>query len=61
LSRTGEFPQRVVPGEVLALVEARQAARQQKDWAASDEIRQKLAGLGWQVKDTPNGPQIEPL
>jgi hypothetical protein len=60
-SRTGELPDRVVPAEVLALVEARQSARQRKDWAASDEIRQQLTGLGWQVKDTPDGPQIEPL
>ena len=47
--------------EVLSLVEARQAARLVKDWAQSDQLRQKIADLGWQVKDTPDGPVIENL
>jgi cysteinyl-tRNA synthetase len=47
------------PPEVLALVEARQAARTRKDWAASDAVRQQIAGLGWQVLDTPEGPRVE--
>jgi hypothetical protein len=48
-----------VPAEVLALVSARQGARAARDWAAADAIRGQLAGLGWQVKDTPAGPVVE--
>jgi len=47
------------PAPVLALVEARQLARQQKDWAAADVLRRQLAALGWQVQDTPTGPALE--
>jgi cysteinyl-tRNA synthetase len=43
------------PDEVLALVEQRQAARLRKDWKAADVLRDKLAGLGWQLMDTPEG------
>jgi cyanophycinase-like exopeptidase len=43
------------PEEVLALVEQRQAARLRKDWKAADVLRDKLAGLGWQLMDTPEG------
>jgi hypothetical protein len=50
-----------VPDEVQALVEERQAARTRKDWAVSDALRKQIAALGWQVKDTPEGQQIDPL
>lgn len=46
---------------VLELVEARQKARAEKDWSRSDILRQQIIELGWQVKDTPQGPQLEPL
>ena len=49
------------PGEVLALLEQRQAARLSKDWSASDSLRQRIQELGWQVKDTPDGARLEPL
>ena len=43
------------------LVADRQAARAKKDWARSDELRRQIAELGWQVKDTPEGPQLDPI
>jgi cyanophycinase-like exopeptidase len=48
------------PAEVLELVQARQAARKQKDWAQADDLRQRIAAHGWNVLDTPEGPQLEP-
>ncbi len=48
-----------VPQEVQSLVEERQAARQARDWSRADQLRDQLAGLGWQVKDTPTGPVIQ--
>lgn len=47
-----------VPAEVLALVEERQSARTAKDWARSDVLRDAIAGHGWTVKDTKQGPQL---
>jgi cyanophycinase-like exopeptidase len=47
--------------EVLYLVAERQAARANKDWSRSDDLRKQIAELGWQVKDTPDGPQLEPV
>ena len=42
-------------GAVNLLMEVRAAAKQNKDWATSDLIRNRLAELGFNVKDTKNG------
>lgn len=47
-----------IPNEVLALVEQRQAARDARQWERSDVLRDSIAALGWQVKDTKQGPQV---
>jgi cysteinyl-tRNA synthetase len=44
--------------EVLSLLEERQKARSERNWARSDEIRDAIALLGWTVKDTKQGPQL---
>ncbi|MDR2354959.1 MAG: cysteine--tRNA ligase [Clostridiales Family XIII bacterium] len=44
--------------ETLALVEERQRARQSKDFARADEIRDLLKDRGITLKDTPQGVQI---
>ena len=49
-----------VPPEVGALVALRSKARQDKDWKASDRIRDEIAALGWTVKDTKDGFQLIP-
>lgn len=43
------------PAEVIALAQARQSARAQKDWATSDHLRRQINELGWNVQDTPEG------
>jgi cyanophycinase-like exopeptidase len=40
------------------LVEARRVAREDKQWALSDLLRDGLAGLGVQVEDTPEGQRV---
>lgn len=50
-----------IPAKAKALLEARAAARAAKDWAESDRIRDALAGLGWAVKDTPEGPKLRKI
>jgi len=55
----GFVPERP-PDEVLALVEEREAARAAKDFGRSDELRDRIAALGWVVQDSPDGPTLVP-
>jgi cysteinyl-tRNA synthetase len=48
------------PANVIALVEARTAARDARDWERADAIRGALEGLGWDVTDTADGPRLTP-
>jgi hypothetical protein len=45
--------------EVLALLEQRKQVRANKDFAASDRLRDQIAALGWKVKDTKDGQELE--
>ena len=54
LAKYGE-KQEEVPEEVKAVAEERKAARANKDWAKSDELREKLKALGYAVKDSKDG------
>ena len=44
--------------DIQALVDERQQARKEKNWARADEIRDQLADMGYTLKDTPQGVQI---
>ncbi|HYH27820.1 MAG TPA: cysteine--tRNA ligase, partial [Actinomycetota bacterium] len=50
-----------VPEEVQALVAERDSARGSRDYARSDEIRDRLTEMGWEVMDTSSGTQVRPL
>jgi cysteinyl-tRNA synthetase len=50
-----------IPAEVLTLLEERKAARAAKEWKMSDAIRDQIATLGWQVKDTKDGQKLTRL
>ena len=41
-----------------ALLAEREAARATRDFAAADRKRDELAALGWDVRDTPEGPRL---
>lgn len=47
--------QPAAPAEVIALAEERAAARKNKDFAASDRLRDEIAKHGYQIKDVPGG------
>jgi cysteinyl-tRNA synthetase len=49
------------PDTVQALLNERAAARASKEWARSDTLREELLSLGYQVKDTPKGQEVEQL
>lgn len=42
-----------IPEEILKLVKEREEARKNKDFKKSDELRNKINSLGYEVKDTP--------
>ena len=43
------------PAAVVDLAEQRQAARAAKDFAEADRLRDLVLGLGWEVRDEPDG------
>ena len=47
-----------IPAEVKAVAEERWAARTARDWAKSDELREKLAQMGYAVKDSKTGYEL---
>ncbi|MBR4943606.1 MAG: cysteine--tRNA ligase, partial [Clostridia bacterium] len=47
-----------IPAEVTAIAEERWQARLARDWAKSDELRDKLAGMGYAVKDSKTGYEL---
>ncbi len=49
-----------VPAAVQALLDRRAAARQAKNWAASDRLRDEIAAAGWLVKDSKEGQSVLP-
>jgi len=50
-----------IPDEVLDLAQEREDARAEKDWSKSDELRDKIKSLGYEVKDTDQGHKISKI
>ena len=48
-----------VPDAVLTLVNARESARQQRDWTQADQLRDQIESMGWNLMDTAEGPVVE--
>jgi cysteinyl-tRNA synthetase len=48
----------VVPPEVMQLAKERENARREKKWKRSDELRDQISALGWEVRDTKDGAKI---
>jgi cysteinyl-tRNA synthetase len=49
---------RAISGEALALVRERDEARAARDWKRSDQLRDELIALGFEVRDTPKGMEL---
>jgi cysteinyl-tRNA synthetase len=41
------------------LLKRREAARQAKDFAAADRLRDEITAAGYRIIDTPEGPRLE--
>ena len=47
-----------LPEKVQKLAKEREIARKEKNWALSDELRDKISAMGYTVEDTPEGQKI---
>jgi len=47
------------PAELLDLLEQRKAAKQNKDWALADQLRDRIAAAGWKIVDAKAGARLE--
>jgi cysteinyl-tRNA synthetase len=47
-----------IPHEVAQLAQQREKARREKNWKRSDELREQISALGWEMRDTKDGPKI---
>ena len=55
----GEKGGEQAPAEVQGLLEARQRARQLKDFKQADALRGELKSKGWLIEDTPKGVRLK--
>ena len=53
-----DIPVATVPAKVLKLQAERDAARVEKNWARSDELRKKIEELGYKIEDGPGGSRL---
>jgi cysteinyl-tRNA synthetase len=44
-----------------ALLDERERARADRDFARADEIREQLRALQWEIRDGPQGPELIPI
>jgi cysteinyl-tRNA synthetase len=58
LGGLGESTSGDTPQEVLDLLDARQAARADRDFARADALRDEILGLGFELRDGPDGPEV---
>ncbi len=54
-------PHAEAPAEVIELAEQRERARGERDFSAADELRDRIAALGWEVRDGARGSELLPL
>ncbi|MGZ4431605.1 MAG: cysteine--tRNA ligase [Gaiellales bacterium] len=46
------------PADLVELAERRERARQERDFGLADELRERIAAAGWEVRDTARGPRL---
>ncbi|MFH1979391.1 MAG: cysteine--tRNA ligase [Patescibacteria group bacterium] len=59
--KLGEVKKEEIPEEVQKLANEREKARKEKDWQKADRLRKEIENKGWDLKDTPTGPQLSKL
>jgi cysteinyl-tRNA synthetase len=49
-----------IPSELIELRDARERARDARDYAEADRLREQIRAQGWEVRDGPEGPELLP-
>ena len=55
------MPPDSLPDDVRRLLDERAAARAERDWARADDIRERIAALGWEVQDAGGESTARPI
>ena len=60
--RLGEWapPETEVPETIQTLLAQREQARAVKNWAEADRLRDEIRAAGFDIIDSPDGPQLKP-
>jgi len=61
LGKIKEIKEEIIPDEIKQLVIERENARNEKDWAKSDDLRKKINSIGYEIKDTDTGSKISKI
>ncbi len=61
LSGESQWTAAEIPAEVTQLMSDRTKYRTEKNWAMADKVRDRLAELGYEVADSPNGPVAQKI
>ncbi len=56
-----KIKEEIIPNEITELVKEREEARINKDFKKSDELRDKIKSLGYEIKDSSGGNKIEKI
>jgi cysteinyl-tRNA synthetase len=48
------------PAQVIELLDRRERARAERDYAEADRLREEIKARGWEVRDGPKGPELLP-
>ncbi len=59
--RLDKLKKDIIPESIMILAKKREEARANKNWAKSDELRDKIKDLGYEVKDSDTGPKISKI
>jgi cysteinyl-tRNA synthetase len=49
------------PAEAVELADARERARAAREYGEADRLRDQLREMGWEVRDSPGGPELLPV
>lgn len=49
----------IIPENIKTLLETRDEARKNKDWAESDRLRDEVNSFGWEISDTETGSEVK--
>ena len=56
-----DLKEEIISDEIIKLAEEREEARKNKDFKKSDELREKINSLGFEIKDSSNGYKISKI